>query len=235
VLRVEALRAGYGQKPVIHSVDLAVAPGKAVAVVGPNGAGKSTLLRAIAGSLRPMSGDIHFGDARIARQSAFKTARAGVLLVPEGREIFGELTVLDNLLLGKLAAGNRQTGIAFGIDEVFALFPRLRERQRQHGGSLSGGEQQMLAIGRALMGRPNLLLLDEPSLGLAPVIVDQMFAALQQLLIGGVSMLIVEQRVQRVLSIVDYAYVIERGRIVKQGTGRELLNDPDMASHYLGG
>jgi branched-chain amino acid transport system ATP-binding protein len=220
---------------VVHTVSLDVGRGDVVALVGPNGAGKTTLLRAIAGQIKPKSGKVAVGGRMLSGKPMFRVARQGVLLVPEGRQILGQLTVLDNLELGRLAGQRRTDGFGCTLTEVYDLFPRLRERTSQLAGSLSGGEQQMLAIGRALMGRPHVMLLDEPSLGLAPVIVDQVFAALRQLANAGIALLIVEQRAKRALELASHGYVMERGRIVLEGTAQALLANPDMATLYFGG
>ncbi len=235
MLAVEQLFAGYGQAEIVHGVSLSVAKGDVVALVGPNGAGKTTLLRAIAGQIRPRGGQVTVDGARLSGRPAYRVARRGVLLVPEGRQILGQLTVLDNLVLGRLAGQGRRDGFACTIDEVYDLFPRLRERSTQYAGSLSGGEQQMLAIGRALMGRPHVMLLDEPSLGLAPVIVDQVFVALRALAQTGLALLIVEQRAKRALELASHGYVMERGRIVLEGRADVMLANPDMAALYFGG
>ena len=235
MLAVEGVSAGYGQACIVQGVSLSVGKGDVIALVGPNGAGKTTLLRAIAGQIRPTAGRVSMNGDRLSGRPTFRIARRGVLLVPEGRQILGQLTVLDNLVLGRLAGGGRSDGYACTIAAVYDLFPRLRERSSQMAGSLSGGEQQMLAIGRALMGRPHVLLLDEPSLGLAPVIVDQVFAALRQLAAAGIALLLVEQRAKRALELASHGYVMERGRIVLHGSTPALLANPDLAGLYFGG
>jgi branched-chain amino acid transport system ATP-binding protein len=235
MLAIEQLSAGYGRAEIVHAVSLSVAKGGVVAVVGPNGAGKTTLLRAIAGQIRPTGGQVTVDGARLSGRPAFRIARRGVLLVPEGRQILGQLSVLDNLVLGRLAGQGRRDGFSCSVADVYDLFPRLRERSTQYAGSLSGGEQQMLAIGRALMGRPHVMLLDEPSLGLAPVIVDQVFVALRALAQAGIALLIVEQRAKRALELASHGYVMERGRIVLEGPAQALLANPDMAALYFGG
>jgi branched-chain amino acid transport system ATP-binding protein len=234
-LVVEQVCAGYGRAKIVRDVSLSVAKGSVVALVGPNGAGKTTLLRAIAGQIHPSAGLVTVDGVQISGRPTYRIARRGVLLVPEGRQILGQLSVLDNLILGRLAGQGRNDGFECAVSDVYELFPRLHERRTQLAGSLSGGEQQMLAIGRALMGRPHVILLDEPSLGLAPVIVDQVFSALGRLAKAGIALLIVEQRAKRALELASHGYVMERGQIVLQGSAQELLDDPNMATVYFGG
>ena len=234
MLTVRDLSAFYGGIAAVRGASLTVAAGKCVALIGSNGAGKTTLLNAICGALRPAAGNILFGETNITGEPAYRVARRGILLVPEGRQILGPLTVRENLELGRLALGSRRRGRRASLDAVFKLFPRLAERVEQIAGSLSGGEQQMLAIGRALMGEPELLLLDEPSLGLAPIVVAAVFDALKRLNSSGLTILLVEQNARRALEIADYAYVMERGRIVEEGESSRLRTDPNIQSHYLG-
>jgi len=234
VLAVTDLRAGYGPVAVLHELSFSVAEGQAVAILGANGAGKTTLLKTICGLVRPSEGKVEFEKSALVRMKPHEIARCGVIMVPEGRQILGPLTVEENLRLGHLAAMSRGGAIREDMDEVFALFPVLAERRRQVAGKLSGGQQQMLAIGRALMGRPRLLLLDEPSLGLGPAIVAQVFETLQRIRQRGLTMLLVEQNAKRAFDATDYAYVIERGRIVHQGPSRQLQSDPVVIEHYLG-
>ena len=234
MLTVRDLSAFYGGIAAVRGASLTVAAGKCVALIGSNGAGKTTLLNAICGALRPASGNILFGETNITGEPAYRVARRGILLVPEGRQILGPLTVRENLELGRLALGSRRGGRRPSLDAVFDLFPRLAERVEQIAGSLSGGEQQMLAIGRALMGEPELLLLDEPSLGLAPIVVAAVFDALKRLNSSGLTILLVEQNARRALEIADYAYVMERGRIVDEGESSSLRTDPNIQSHDLG-
>jgi branched-chain amino acid transport system ATP-binding protein len=215
-------------------VSIDVAEGSIVALIGPNGAGKTTLLNAICGSVRPGTGRIRFAGQDITGIPAHRVARLGLLHVPEGRQILGPLSVRENLELGRLALGRRSDAGADQLRRVFAMFPILETRQAQAGGSLSGGEQQMLAIGRALMGRPRLLLLDEPSLGLSPLITGQVFAALRQLNAEGLTILLVEQNARRALAITQHAYVLEQGRIVQSGRSADLADDPGVIAHYLG-
>jgi branched-chain amino acid transport system ATP-binding protein len=204
-----------------------------VAIIGANGAGKTTLINTVSGVLRVGAGRVTFDGADVTGLTAHDVARRGLIQVPEGRRIFGPLTVQENLELGRQARGARQDGTD-DLDRVYALFPRLRERLRQPAGSLSGGEQQMLAIGRALMGRPRLLMLDEPSLGLAPVIVAQVFDALTALNRAGLTILLVEQNARRALDIADRAYVLERGRIVRTDKAAVLKTDAAIKASYLG-
>jgi branched-chain amino acid transport system ATP-binding protein len=233
LLSVADLRVAYGGIQALHGVSLRVERGEIVSVIGANGAGKSTLLKTIAGVKAPASGRILF-DGALLPKNAYQVVRAGVTLVPEGRRIFAPLSVRENLLLGAYTR-NDPHEVQRSMDYVFGLFPVLRERIRQHGGTLSGGEQQMLAIGRALMSQPKLLLLDEPSLGLAPIIVDTLFDTLVRLNRDtGLSILLVEQNASLALEISHRAYVLETGEIRLEGPGVELLNDPRIRESYLG-
>ncbi len=234
MLEVEDASVTYGGVQALRGVSLAVAEGGIVALIGPNGAGKTTLLNAVCGSVRPRTGRIRFAGQDITGMPAHRVARLGLLHVPEGRQILGPLSVRENLELGRLALGRRSDAGADQLRRVFALFPILERRQGQAGGSLSGGEQQMLAIGRALMGRPRLLLLDEPSLGLSPLITSQVFEALRTLNAEGLTILLVEQNARRALAITERAYVIEQGRIVQSGRSAALADDPGVIAHYLG-
>jgi branched-chain amino acid transport system ATP-binding protein len=233
MLSVERLEAGYGEVKVLHGISLEVNEGECVALVGANGAGKSTLLRAISGMVRIMSGSIHFDGVDITRVPPFQIAALGIAHVPEGRRLFPELTVEENLLLGAWVAESRRFR-AESLERVYTLFPRLKERRRQLAGTLSGGEQQMLAIGRGLMLRPRLLMLDEPSLGLSPLLVDQVFDALREISLQKVSLLLAEQNIVQALALATRAYVIETGRIVMTGPGHELLQAPGLREAYLG-
>jgi branched-chain amino acid transport system ATP-binding protein len=217
----------------LRGVNLRVGPGEIVSVIGANGAGKSTLLKTVAGVKAASSGSISLDGSPLSR-SAYQVVRAGVTLVPEGRRIFAPLTVRENLMLGAYTRSDRRE-IAQSLERVFTLFPVLRERLRQHGGTLSGGEQQMLAVGRALMSQPRLLLLDEPSLGLAPIVVDKLFDALTQLNTAqGLAILLVEQNASLALEIARRAYVLETGAIATEGAGEALLADPRVRESYLG-
>lgn len=233
LLSVADLRVAYGGIQALHGVSLRVERGEIVSVIGANGAGKSTLLKTITGIKAPTSGRILFDGAPLPK-NAYQVVRAGVTLVPEGRRIFAPLSVRENLLLGAYTR-NDSREVQRSMDYVFGLFPVLRERVRQHGGTLSGGEQQMLAIGRALMSQPRLLLLDEPSLGLAPIIVDTLFETLVRLNRDtGLSILLVEQNASLALEISHRAYVLETGEIRLEGPGVKLLNDPRIRESYLG-
>ncbi len=235
LLEVEDLRVRYGQVEALFGVSMTVEPGQIVTVVGPNGAGKSTLLNAIAAVIPTRSGRISFSGASTHGLATEDLAGVGMALVPERRDLFSTMSVGDNLLLGGyLHRHDRHGGLARDLDQVFARFPRLKERRAQEAGTMSGGERQMLAIGRALMSRPRLLLLDEPSLGLAPQIVRNVFEVIAALRATGVSILLVEQNAQMALRIADYGYVLETGEIVNQGTGAALLNDPKVMETYLG-
>jgi branched-chain amino acid transport system ATP-binding protein len=233
LLRVEDLCAGYGDMPVLWDVSLAVYPGELVAVIGSNGAGKTTLLHTVAGLLRPTRGTIRLDGAEIQALPAHARPDRGLALVPEGGQPFPHMTVRENLEVGAYRTRARARGAA-NLERAWALFPRLREREHQLAGTLSGGERQMLAIARALMSEPRLLLLDEPSLGLAPLVVEQVFAVLDALRRDGLTILLVEQNVQQTLELADRAYVLESGRVVRAGEARALLADPAVAQHFLG-
>jgi branched-chain amino acid transport system ATP-binding protein len=230
LLELEGVEARYGQVQALHGVTLRVAEGELVAVLGANGAGKTTTLRAISGTVR-RSGDVRFGGKRLSRR-AEATARAGIAHVPEGRGTFTELSVWDNLRLG---AYTRRGGLKDDAQRVFGYFPRLEERQDQQAGTLSGGEQQMLALGRAMMARPRLLLLDEPSLGLAPLVVKEIFEALAKMKgEDGMSVLVVEQNANLALAHASRAYVLEVGRVVVEGASDELRANESVRKSYLG-
>ena len=233
-LDVEGLQVAYGRTPVLHGITLRVGTGQVVCLIGANGAGKTTTMRAISGLVRPQAGRIRFGEDDITGRAAHRIAAVGLRQVPEGRQCFAELTVAENLLLGAYLVPGR-TEIARRQDAVLARFPRLRERLGQAAGSMSGGEQQMLAIGRALMGRPRLLLLDEPSMGLAPLFVEEIFAIIAALKADGTTILLVEQNASAALEVSDHAYVLETGRIVLSGPAAEVAQDPAVAAAYLGG
>jgi branched-chain amino acid transport system ATP-binding protein len=234
MLEVRGLTTAYGGIVALRDVSLNVAEGQMVALIGPNGAGKTTLLNSISGILRARSGDAAFDGRSLAGVPAHEVARRGVLQVPEGRRILGPLSVEENLQLGRLALGTRGAGETGDLERVYALFPILEEKREQPGESLSGGQQQMLAIGRALMGKPRVLLLDEPSLGLAPLVVQLVFDALVQLNREGLTILLVEQNARRALAASQYAYVLEQGRIVDEGVSERLASDPKIIAHYLG-
>lgn len=235
LLDIKDLRVGYGQVEALFGVSLRVEPGQIVTVVGPNGAGKSTLLNAIAAVIPARGGGIAFAGKETRGLATEELAARGMALVPERRDLFGTMSVYDNLLLGAyLRRAEPSERLAQAFEEVFTRFPRLRERRAQEAATLSGGERQMLAIGRALMSRPRLLLLDEPSLGLAPQIVRNVFEVIDALRATGVSILLVEQNAQMALRIADYGYVLETGEMVREGTGAALLEDPKVMETYLG-
>ena len=232
MLSVSDLHASYSGIRALRGVSLVINEGEMVALIGPNGAGKSTLLNCLSGVVAPGAGSILFDGKDIASVPPWTIARTGLLQVPEGRQVLADMSVLENLQLGGGARAGRAA--SFPLDRVFGLFPVLAERREQIAGSLSGGQQQMLAIGRALMGAPRILLLDEPSLGLAPVIVAQVFAALAKLNGEGLTILLVEQNARQALLSTRRAYVLEQGRIVREGPSAELSQDPGVIAHYLG-
>jgi branched-chain amino acid transport system ATP-binding protein len=233
LLDVRKLSAYYGEARALHDVDLQIADREIASVVGPNGAGKSTLVSSIAGLLRDRRGEIVFDGADLMRPRSHEVCEHGVAIVPEGRRVFSGMTVRDNLELGSYRRGARPERDE-RLARVHDLFPILRERADQRAGTLSGGEQQMLALGRALMAGPRLLLLDEPSLGLAPVVVDTLFDALQEIHASGVSILLVEQNVTRALAISQRGHLLSDGTIVQSGTADSLLNDPEVQRICLG-
>jgi branched-chain amino acid transport system ATP-binding protein len=233
MLEVRELEAWYGQAQALWGVDVSVAAGEVVALVGPNGAGKSTLVQAVAGLHRSTRGSIAVDGVDIVRVPAHRVGDHGVALVPEGRRVFARMTVHDNLVLGAYRRSARP-GLAAGLARVHSLFPRLAERSSQLAGSLSGGEQQMLAIGRALLAQPRLLLMDEPSLGLAPVVVDEVFDAIRAINADGVSVLLVEQDVERALEVSARGYVLAEGRIVASGSAAELTGSTLVRRSVLG-
>ena len=235
MLEVRDLTTTYGGIIALRGASLSVPRGRIVALIGANGAGKTTLLNTICGVVRAASGEVRFDGAALLGEPTHRVARRGVLMVPEGRQILGPLSVRENLELGRLAAAHRPQDAKTDIEKVFVLFPRLRERADGQAGLLSGGEQQMLAIGRALMGAPQVLLLDEPSLGLAPKVVAQVFAALRALNEAGLTILLVEQKARRALEIAHDGYVMERGQIVFSGAAADLQREPRIVEHYLGG
>ena len=232
MLDVKDLAASYSGIEALRGVSLHIEPGEMVALIGANGAGKSTLLNCLSGTVRPRRGSIRVEGEDITGMKPHRVSRKGLLHVPEGRQILVELTVEENLLLGELARGSRSSN--YGLADVYKLFPILDERRLQRGGTLSGGQQQMLAIGRALMGGPRLLLLDEPSLGLSPIITDQVFEALRSLNQAGLTILLVEQNAHRALQATTRAYLLEHGELAFQGPSAELINDDKVIAHYLG-
>ena len=233
MLRVEDIHVSYGPVAALWGVGLEVRAGEIVALVGANGAGKTTTLKTVSGVLRPTQGRILLDGEPLDRARTTEIVERGVIHVPEGRKLFPEMTVRDNLLLGAFARQARPRQRQ-RLEEVFALFPRLRERERQWAGTLSGGEQQMVAIGRGLMAGPRLLMLDEPSLGLAPIMVEEMFRVIAEIHRAGVAVLLVEQNTEHALSIATRGYVLESGRVVLEGTGAELLANERVREAYLG-
>ena len=233
MLTIRGIEAGYGTIKVLKKLDLDVEKGEIVTLIGANGAGKTTMLRVISGLLAPRKGEITFENKRITGLPPHKTLRRGICLVPEGREILSDMTVLENLLMGGFI--RRRAEVNSSVAAVFELFPILRERQTQLGKTLSGGEQQMLAIGRALMSKPKLLMMDEPSLGLAPMLVNEVFLKIRELRSADVDILLVEQNARKALKIADRGYVLETGQIVLSGTGRELISNEKIHAAYLGG
>ena len=232
MLEVRGLQAGYGEVAVLRGVDLDLRKGEIVALLGANGAGKSTLNNNLSGLYRPMAGKVQFLGRDITGARADDIVAAGLIQVPEGRRVFPNLSVRENLELGSYRRG--RTGRAANIERVYATFPRLRERMAQLAGTLSGGEQQMLAIGRGLMAEPELLILDEPSLGLSPLLVEEMFGLIRQLNQDGLSILLVEQNVVQSLAIAHRAFVLEHGVITLSGPASTLLDDPGLKASYLG-
>jgi branched-chain amino acid transport system ATP-binding protein len=234
LLEVRDLNVYYGAIHALQNVSFDIEDGEIVTLIGANGAGKSTILKAISGLLQPRSGSIELRGQSLTTMPAQQIVRQGVIHVPEGRRIFAPLTVLENLEMGAFTRSD-PAEIRQSMERVFKSFPRLKERLGQLGGTLSGGEQQMLAIGRALMARPRLLLLDEPSMGLAPILVEEIFSIITEINSQGVSILLVEQNALMALSVANRGYVLETGRIVSTGTGEELLHNPQVMKAYLGG
>ncbi len=233
LLQVKDLNVYYGAIHALQGIAFQVGEGEIVTLIGANGAGKSTTLNSISGIVRARGGSIQFKGEEITKTPAYDIVKMGVVQVPEGRQIFAPLTVKENLDMGAFTRSDPQ-GIKKSLERVFKKFPRLKERLNQLGGTLSGGEQQMLAMGRALMSEPDLLLLDEPSMGLAPLLVDEIFAIIEEINSQGTSILLVEQNAQMALSIADRAYVLETGRLVLEGSARELAANPRVREAYLG-
>jgi branched-chain amino acid transport system ATP-binding protein len=234
LLEVDGLVGGYGGVPVLHEVSFSIDEGQLLTVIGANGAGKSTLMRIIAGVNRPMAGSVKFADGEITKASPARVTRLGVAHVPENRRVFVEHTVRENLLLGAFARSGDRKSISADLDHMFEKFPILGERRNQAAGTLSGGEQQMLAIGMALMARPRLLMLDEPSLGLAPIIINRVFDEIETLRKEGTTILLNEQLATRALAIADRGLVLHLGRIVTEGEATALLKDDKVKAAYLG-
>ena len=232
MLQIENLHAGYGDLEVLHGIDIDVDDGEIVALIGANGAGKTTTLRAISGIVEVSEGSITFEGSNIGSWRSSRTVAEGVVQVPEGRKLFADMSVMENLRLGAYRRG--RSDISQSLDEVFDLFPKLSERSSQSAGTLSGGEQQMLAIGRSLMTKPRFLMLDEPSLGLAPKLVIDIFDVIRSINQLGVTVMLVEQNAVHALQLSDRGYVLENGRVVLHGTGEELLGDDRVRTAYLG-
>jgi branched-chain amino acid transport system ATP-binding protein len=232
MLTIAHLQASYGKVQTLWEIGFEVPKGEIVALIGANGAGKTTTLKVLSGLLKPHSGMVVLEGERIEGRAPPDIVRRGVVHVPEGRGLFADMTVFDNLLMG--AYGTPSRGRRARMDKVFDIFPRVQERQQQLAGTLSGGEQQMVAIGRGLMADPKLLMLDEPSLGLAPLMVEEVFRVIKAINAAGVTVLLVEQNTQHALAIASRAYVLEAGRVVLSGSGQELLANPDVRKAYLG-
>ncbi|MCW7536865.1 ABC transporter ATP-binding protein [Aquabacterium sp. A7-Y] len=238
MLKIDKLRAGYGGTDVLHGISLEVPQGRVVSLIGSNGAGKTTTMRAICGMVKPRAGSVRLNGIDVAGLDPHRVARRGLAHSPEGRRVFPTLTVADNLLLGAFPrlTGSRPRGDVQGdLERAMELFPRLKERRLQLAGTLSGGEQQMLAMARAVMLDPDVVLLDEPSMGLAPVLVEEVFRIIRRLRERGITMLLVEQFAAAALEVSDYAYVLENGRIAVHGEARQLKHDPAVRAAYLGG
>ena len=232
MLKIDDIHVYYGAIHAIKGVSFEVGEGEIVALIGANGAGKSTILKTVSGLMHPRSGNITFCGDNIAHTDAYKLLRTGLAHVPEGRRIFQQMTVQDNLEMGAFI---RKEVSKDDLDRVFEYFPRLKERRKQVAGTLSGGEQQMLAMSRALMSRPKLMMLDEPSMGLAPILIDQIFEIIKQLHKDGTTILLVEQNASKALEIADRAYVLETGKVILSGTGQELASSDEVKKAYLGG
>ena len=233
LLKVKALKVAYGGIQAVKGIDFEVQEGELVSLIGSNGAGKTTTMKAITGSLPINDGDIEYMGRSIRGQGPWDLVRQGLSMVPEGRGIFTRMTIMENLLMGAYVR-NDKAEIARDLDKVFGIFPRLQERKDQLAGTLSGGEQQMLAMGRALLSRPKVLLLDEPSMGLAPIMVDKIFEVVRDVYAQGVTILLVEQNASRALGIADRGYVMDSGLITMSGDAKTMLNDPKVRAAYLG-
>ena len=229
---VDQLKVAYGGIQAVKGVSFKVHAGESVSLIGSNGAGKTTTMKAITGLLKPKSGDVRYGGQSIIGQGAWDLVQQGLAMVPEGRGVFARMTIDENLLMG--AYIRNDADIAQDMERVFETFPRLKERRKQLAGTMSGGEQQMLAMGRALMSRPKLLLLDEPSMGLSPIMVDRIFEVIQTVTQQGVTLLLVEQNASRALQLTDRAYVMDSGEITMEGPAREMLTNPKVREAYLG-
>ncbi len=234
LLELKNVVAGYGNIKALKGISLSVEEGKIVTLIGANGAGKSTTMKTIMGIMKPMEGEILFQGQSINGKHSYQNVRDGLVLVPEGRQILQTMTVKENLEMGAYKRSDK-AGIVEDMEKIFKKFPRLQERRTQYAGTLSGGEQQMLAIGRAMMARPKLMLLDEPSMGLAPLVVAQIFEVIQEINQAGTTILLVEQNARKALQIADYAYVMETGKIFLEGPAAEVAADPGVMAAYLGG
>ncbi|EEI86943.1 ABC transporter ATP-binding protein [Anaerococcus lactolyticus] len=234
ILRIENLSVSYGNIKALKGISLRVEEGEVVSLIGANGAGKTTTLQTISGLLAVQEGDVYFNDKSIKKKKAFQITREGLAQVPEGRRVFKGLSVEDNLKLGSISAGLNPDELKAELEKIYKLFPVLKERKNQKAGTLSGGEQQMLAMGRALLTNPKVLLLDEPSMGLSPLFVDKIFETIRILKEEGRTILLVEQNANLALDIADRAYVLETGKIVKEGKASDLKSDPDVKAAYLG-
>ncbi len=233
MLKVDHLVAGYAKLPAIHDISFHVERGQIVAILGSNGVGKSTTLRAITGSIRPMSGSVVYKGKEISGLPVHKIAHLGITMVPEGRHLFPKMSIYENLLMGAFTQKDKSIK-ARQLEEVYSIFPILKERKNQMAGTMSGGEQQMVAIGRALMSNPEMLILDEPSLGIMPKLVNEIFEYIVKINQTGITIILVEQNAEKSLEIADYAYVLNNGEIAMEGTGPDLLNDPNVRRVYLG-
>lgn len=233
MIKIEDLVVSYGGIEALKGISLEVPSGKIVTLVGSNGAGKSTTLKAVVGLVKPKSGSITYEGIDLTKLNTEEMVKKGIALVPEGRRVFADLTVIENLKIGAYSRKDKK-GIEEDIEKVYKLFPRLKERSWQAAGTLSGGEQQMLAIGRALMGRPKLIMMDEPSLGLAPIIVKEVFEIIKKINKEGVTVLLIEQNANAALKIADVGYIMETGRITLKGEGKDLVNNDEIKKAYLG-
>ena len=233
LLKVQGLKVAYGGIQAVKGVDFEVREGELVSLIGSNGAGKTTTMKAITGTLGMNDGDIEYLGQSIRGKGAWDLVKQGLVMVPEGRGVFARMTITENLLMGAYTRDDK-AGIAADIEKMFTIFPRLRERKDQLAGTMSGGEQQMLAMGRALMSQPKVLLLDEPSMGLSPIMVDKIFEVVRDVYALGVTIVLVEQNASRALAIADRGYVMESGLITMTGPGQQLLNDPKVRAAYLG-
>ncbi len=234
MLEVKNLQAGYGELTVVRDVSFKVEKGQIIAILGSNGSGKTTTLRAVTGSIKPMAGTITFEGENITGLSSYKITAKGISMVPEGRHLFGGMTVEDNLIMGAYLIRDKEK-IHANLKQIYQLFPRVQERAKQTANTLSGGEQQMVAIARGLMSNPRLLIMDEPSLGIMPKLVKEIFGFIKNIAETGVTVVIVEQNAMDTLALADYAYVVQNGESRISGTGKELLNDEEVKKVYLGG